>query len=450
MNKKITFVLVIGAISIILAITAVSLLFFSTLTQKTAVNGTLPSGANNPASAVSTHEASEVIPDNSNSNEVKSNNSTGNAAKAAFISEAEKLISDTHYKKAGMLLDKALKDFPEDSGLASLKAGNDLLKKQLVNYKGPVYHVFFHSLIIYPELCFTGDSMERGYNDWMTTVREFKMMIQEMYDRGYTLIDLRDVFKPDSSGKMLKQDIYLPKGQKPLIISIDDMSYYKYMENDGFAKKLVLDNKDRLASLVKTPQGNEIVSPDGDVVPILNNFVDQNPDFSLNGARGTLALTGYEGILGYRTNHDNSDWQKERESVVPVVRKLKETGWAFASHSYTHRRTFSEGTITLDFLKYDTKRWMDEVGSIVGETNLYISPFGATFRQNDARMRYIVSQGFNVYCGVGPKPEYILYKDNVSMDRIDLDGYKMFHKPECMKELFDAAKVLDPVRPAFK
>lgn len=435
MNKKFTFILIVGSVSIILIIICISLLFLSTLSQTKDVSATVETFIANKES------------ENSKANEI----STSDAAlRKDIISNIENLIENTHYKMANLLLDKALKDYPADKELLAVKDRAGSLEKQLVIYKGPVYHVFFHSLIVYPELCFTGDSMEQGYNDWMTTVREFKMMIQEMYDRGYTLVDLRDVFKTDSSGKMYKQDIYLPKGQKPLIISVDDMSYYKYMENDGFAKRLVLDQEGKLASLVKTPQGNETVSPDGDVVPILNNFADQYPDFSFNGAKGTLALTGYEGILGYRTNHDNSAWQTEKESVMPVIQKLKETGWAFASHSYTHRRTFSEGTVTLDFLKYDTKRWKDEVGSIVGETNLYISPFGATFKQSDDRMRYIVSQGFDVYCGVGPKPEYILYKDNAYMERIDLDGYKMFHKPECMKELFDASKVLDPVRPAFK
>ncbi len=435
MNKKFTFILIVGSVSIILIIICISLLFLSTLSQTKDVSATVETFIANKES------------ESSKANEI----STSDAAlRKDIISNIENLIENTHYKMANLLLDKALKDYPADKELLAVKDRAGSLEKQLVIYKGPVYHVFFHSLIVYPELCFTGDSMEQGYNDWMTTVREFKMMIQEMYDRGYTLVDLRDVFKTDSSGKMYKQDIYLPKGQKPLIISVDDMSYYKYMENDGFAKRLVLDQEGKLASLVKTPQGNETVSPDGDVVPILNNFADQYPDFSFNGAKGTLALTGYEGILGYRTNHDNSAWQTEKESVMPVIQKLKETGWAFASHSYTHRRTFSEGTVTLDFLKYDTKRWKDEVGSIVGETNLYISPFGATFKQSDDRMRYIVSQGFDVYCGVGPKPEYILYKDNAYMERIDLDGYKMFHKPECMKELFDASKVLDPVRPAFK
>ncbi|MCX7771805.1 MAG: hypothetical protein N2376_01665 [Clostridia bacterium] len=364
-----------------------------------------------------------------------------------YLNQGQALIDKTFYLKASNLLDQALKEFPDNKELITLKNNAAHLAAALVKYEGPVYHVFFHSLIVYPELCFTGDGMEQGYNDWMTTVREFKLMLQEMYDRGYTLIDLRDMFSTDAAGKVVQNDIMLPKGKKPLIISVDDVSYYKYMEKDGFAEKLVLDDKGEVATLVKTPQGNEIVTRDGDVVPILDDFVKENPDFSYKGAKGILAITGYEGILGYRTIHNNPDWEKEQAKVQPVVDKLKATGWAFACHSFTHRRSYSERTITLGYLKYDMERWLKEVGSIVGPTNLYIAPFGASFPQEDERLKYIVSKGFHVYCGVGSRPYYHVYGNNVFMERIDLDGYKMVHSPEVMKELFNVEKVYDPARP---
>ena len=442
MNKKFTFILLITMVSLLIIISTVSLLLFKPLSQPVSTNGLTEATSSRTAGPTGTNRSTEGT-ESMDSAVVK-------AAVDSCISDIQRQIGETHYKKAQELLDSALKEYPDDTGLIDLAVRTDSLEKNPVLYKGPIYHVFFHSLIVYPELCFTGDSMEQGYNNWMTTAKEFKLMLQEMYQRGYTLVDLRELFRKDSGGKMALQDVYLPEGQKPLVISVDDMSYYKYMAKDGFAKKLVLDEKGNLASLIDTPEGKEIISPDGDVVPIVENFVAGNPDFSYKGAKGTLALTGYEGILGYRTNHNNPSWEKEKENVIPVVNKLKETGWAFASHSYTHRQSFSEGTITLDYLKYDTQKWKEEVGSILGPTNLYIAPFGATFGQKDARMRYIVGQGFDVYCGVGPKPEYILYKDNAYMERIDLDGYKMYHMPEVMKDLFDVSKVFDPARPSFK
>ena len=435
MNKKFVSIL----LSIVLTLTLIIIVTVS-IFYKTNDN-TLQS-KNSSETAVNT--ATNTRSQNSISDEDKEK------IKKDYIAKAQELFDKTHYKKAQEVLTEALTIIPNDIELTNLMDKAKTASEKTIIYKGDVYHVFFHSLIVYPELCFTGDSMSQGYNDWMTTAREFKLMIEEMYERGYTLVDLRELFTKDASGKMVRQDLYLPEGQKPLVISVDDMSYYKYMENDGFAKKLVFDDKGKLASLINTPEGKETIIPDGDVVPILNNFVELNPDFSFKGAKGTLALTGYEGILGYRTNQDNPTWQKEKEAVIPVVNKLKETGWAFASHSYTHRGTFKNRTITLDFLKYDTKRWKKEVESILGPTNLFISPFGATFPLKDARYRYLVDQGFNVYCGVGASAYYELYKDSAYMERIDLDGYKMIHNPKVMKALFDVSKVYDPARPISK
>ena len=36
--------------------------------------------------------------------------------------------------------------------------------------------------------------------------------------------------------------MYIPKNKKPLILSLDDLDYYTWMKNDGFADKLVLVN----------------------------------------------------------------------------------------------------------------------------------------------------------------------------------------------------------------
>ena len=54
---------------------------------------------------------------------------------------------------------------------------------------------------------------------------------------------------------------------------------------------------------------NEYVNDDGsvsvgdyDMVPLIDRFVEEHPDFSYRGAKGIVALTGYNGILGYRTD----------------------------------------------------------------------------------------------------------------------------------------------------
>ncbi len=325
----------------------------------------------------------------------------------------------------------------------------------LVKYEGPVHHVFFHSLIAYTDLAFDNDSRANGYNYWMTTVSEFKKMLPELLDRGYMLYDIEELIEQDPADptKIKKKDIYLPEGRKPLVLSIDDVNYYDYMKPDGFATKLVLDKNGEVANEIVTPNGETIISREADVMPILDDFVKEHPEFSFHGAKGILALTGYQGALGYRiTDLTGKELEKAISDATEVANKLKETGWRFACHSYTHNQYFKNYTVTMEQLKHDTERWIKYIEPVTGKTNIYISPFGFRFKTDDERYRYIVNKGFNIFCPVQKTPELSLHDgDNVIMTRFNLDGYNLFKRKEYLTEnYFDAEKVIDPTRPALK
>ena len=65
----------------------------------------------------------------------------------------------------------------------------------------------------------------------------------------------------------------MPKGKKPLILSIDDMNYYEYMRGNGYADRLVLDKYNHVVSETKDKDGKVTQSESNDIVPILNQFV---------------------------------------------------------------------------------------------------------------------------------------------------------------------------------
>lgn len=321
---------------------------------------------------------------------------------------------------------------------------------ELVRYEGPVHHIFFHSLIVYPELAFDNDGQAKGYDMWMTTVGEFERMLPQLRDRGYVLYDIEELTKVDENGNAELKAIYLPRGKKPLILSIDDVSYYEYMKNDGFAKKIVFDETGEIANEVVTPDGNTIITRKGDVMPILEDFIKENPDFSFNGARGVIALTGYQGVFGYRiTDLKGEELNKALKDATDIANKLKETGWRFASHSYTHNQYFKDMTITMKQIKYDNERWKKYVEPILGKTNIYISPFGVRFKSSeDERYRYLVEEGFNIYCPVYRNPNIYLNRDNIIMNRINLDGYMMRNGKEYLNNTyFNVDEVLDKARP---
>jgi len=311
-------------------------------------------------------------------------------------------------------------------------------------YKGNIYHIFFHSLIVYPELAFNNPRSEL-YKQYMITRDEFVKILPELYKNNFVLIDINSIYIVNTDGSVVKNPIYLPEGKKPLIISLDDLSYYDRELGHGFASKLVIDEKGKVATEVVMPSGIATTTRTGDVVPILDDFVASHPDFSLQGAKGTIALTGFQGILGYRTELvDSPTHYQDLESVKNVIAKLKATGWNFASHSYSHEDAFYKGTISLDELKKDTSRWGAEVKPLVGETKIFIGPFGQIFEPKDSRREYLVSKGFKVFGGVGANLYLRYFGSYIVMDRADIDGYRLSHNQDLLKPFFDYNAVVDP------
>lgn len=337
-----------------------------------------------------------------------------------------------------------------------------------VAYDGIVEHLFFHPVVAYPELAFDGDSQANGIDDYMVTADEYRKILQSVYDRGYILVDIADVWSEttDEAGnaKMVRNTLYLPEGKKPLILSFDDTNYYEYMLSNGFAWKLVIGEDGKIASYGKDPQGQEVVSRDLDAIPILDKFVEEHPDFSPFGAKGCLSLTGYEGILGYRTQTDTQSWteaqeanrQKEREAVKPIIAELKRTGWTFGSHTWGHIRL--GGSKSLETIQADTKRWADEVGSLVGPTNVLFYPHGERpdgddWQKTGPIFQYLQSQGFRIFCSVGINSFSYIKKDisAVICDRLHPDGTTLRGSDKVLSwysQFYDARDIIDlDVRP---
>ena len=330
-------------------------------------------------------------------------------------------------------------------------------------YDGVVEHIFFHEVIAWPELAFDGEPTQQGYNDYMVTVYEFNKILESLHRKNYILVNMNDVWSEysDSNGaqRMKKNTLMLPEGKKPIIISFDDITFYKYMLGDGFMHKLIIGEDGDIWATGVDPAGNTVISQDLTVVTILDKFVRENPDFSLGGVKGCLALTGYEGILGYRTHTDRNDdseafrlnRMQEVARVKPVVKRLSETGWYFASHSYGH---LDLANASLDRVKTDAMRWMDEVGSLVGETKLFIYPFGSRLDGADVyntgpAFRFYHDLGFRVFASVGYEPFSLIKSDIAAVvcDRMNSDGITLRGARERFMRFYDAAEVMDPRRP---
>ena len=314
---------------------------------------------------------------------------------------------------------------------------------KLIPYEGKINHIFFHPLVAYNKRAFDGDGQAQGMDDWFITAKEFKEILKQLYKNNYILVNINDIYEEVQQGSekiMKRKELLLPESKKPLIISIDDLNYYEYMIKDGTVSKLIIDNDGKVATLSKDYNGREVVSRDNEIIPILDDFVEVNPDFSLNNAKGTIALTGYEGILGYRTNRQNPNKDEEKKEAIKIVNKLKETGWNFASHSYGHpNMSQSSYNKVVD----DTNKWINEVESIVGQTQVYIYPFGAGFKATDSRFRFLQQQGFKIFCGVGPISYEEILSNGVITDRRHCDGISLRNQRKEFLDLYDGNMILD-------
>lgn len=353
-----------------------------------------------------------------------------------LLEEAKTLALGYYYEEALECLSSVPEEFIQDAEVTEYISQYETAKDSFILFEEPVRHIFFHSLIVDTSLAFDGDHMSNGYNYWMTTVDEFKRMLTELHSNDFVLIDIHDIEAP-----------YVPEGKKPLVLSVDDVNYYEYMKEDGFARKLLLDEKGEVKNLYIDPEGNKLIG-DYDVVPILDTFIKEHPDFSLRGAKGVLALTGYEGTLGYRTNDlESPTYEQDKADAKAVADRLKETGWHFAVHGWGHR---DAKKITPAHLKQDTARWMEEVGSLVGDTDIYIYPYGSEIDYEGEKLAYFEEEGFRYFCGVWTKPFVSVTDTYVRQTRCNLDGFNMITRPNSLADLFDVEKVLDKTRPELE
>ena len=335
-----------------------------------------------------------------------------------------------------------------------------------------VEHLFFHPVIAYPKWAFhdcpSSQSQKEGLDDWMVTVDEYNKILQSVYDNGYVLVNMNDVwseYTTDSGQtRMRRNTLMVPEGKKPLVISFDDTNYYEYMLEEGFTSKLVLGDDGNIWAECTDPYtGETFLTQDLDAITILDKFVAEHPDFSMNGVKGCLSLTGYQGILGYRTQTNTDDTsaafeanrQKEIAAVKPIVQRLKETGWYFGSHTWGH---INLSTWSMESVKKDTQRWYDEVGSLVGPTQILFYPHGARpdgdHDQGDPgpMFQYLQGTGFRIFASVGIN-SFEKCKTQISAvicDRLHPDGTTLRSGKSLSRysQFYDAKEIIDlDVRP---
>ncbi len=393
---------------------------------------------------------------------------------AALVQQADLLAASYDYDNAIAKLEEFGSGWEQQPTLAEAKLRYNNAKQQTVRWNDPreITHVFFHTLIVDTDRAFDSDYTNAGYNQYMTTIKEFEAMLNELYKRGFVLVRIHDLvqLKTDENGEEYYDDgdIYLPPGKTPLVMSQDDVNYYEYMvdgdedhlpdaKGDGFADHIIVGEDGYPTCTYVDANGNKLTG-DYDLVPILEKFCQEHPDFSYRGARAIIALTGYQGAFGYRTNPKwvsdgvitQAEFEKQQEEVRKVAQCLRDKGWEIGSHSWGH---INFTNASAEKIAEDTQKWEDQVETLVGDTDIFIYPHGADIagieKYSGDKFDTLYNAGFRFFCNVdGSTPHWVqIWNKYVRQGRRNLDGYRMWYNPELLDDLFDVQDVWDDARP---
>lgn len=380
-----------------------------------------------------------------------------------LLSEAESLISGGRYVSAHENLEYLLGIFPEDKKLTQLAdltsefVPDDLTRWTEIDL---VEILTIRPLIIDEQEAFDNDEYAPAANDVMMTAKEFKDMINQLYLNDFVLIDAFRLYGENGS----YNEFMVPAGKKPLVLVFDSMNYYVTRRETGNAWNLVLDNDGNVCAEYPAQNGDMIVDREAEAIGILDVFVEQNPDFSYDGAKGVISLTGYECIFGYTVNEEQaeirnsalvehgysqidfsqSELASQTGQATSVINRLKETGWLFASSTYGNINLRDS---SLDTLRQDTEKWLSQIGSLTGEVELLNYPLGAFLSGSDQKLEYLVGSGFYFLAGQGTTPYRIYQAGYLYADRLPINGFTLRQSGQYqLDRLFDVSKVYDELK----
>lgn len=381
---------------------------------------------------------------------------------ADLLQRAAMLAQDYDYTGAVAVLESfsgVKADFPE---LAVAIEQYQAADQAMVAWSaGDVYDLSFHVLIADPQLAFYDAVYSSSYKKNFITTVEFTNILNALYDGGYILVDLDDLYALEynsTSGTYIyvEQQLRLPADKKPVMLTEISASYYGYMQNgaedgmaDGFASRLAYDGKQFY---------NEIINADGsvsagdyDMVPLLESFIKDHPDFSYRGARAVISFAGYDRILGYRVN-DNSlsanALQIERDGLKATADALKAAGYKLGCYSYDN---VSYTNMSAQSIQNDVDKWHEKVTPWLGEVDIMVFAregdiSDETAYTGNSKFNVLYNAGFRFFLGTSNAPWSQVADRYVRHNRLMVTGTYLLSKPDIYAELFDVASILDPAR----
>ena len=282
---------------------------------------------------------------------------------------------------------------------------------------------------------------DRGsrYKKNYITTDEFSRILNQLYENGYVLVSLYDFAVPvtaeDGSVGVNRTSIRLPEGKKPIILTQEGVNFYSHTEKSGgFADCLTLSAEGQLTCRMGENEG------DFDLIPVLNAFLAEHPDFSYEGARATIAVSGYEGVFGLGLD--------QSEEIRAVADKLRQQGYDLACYTYADMEYADYGVAGL---KEDLDKWTVEIAPILGETDILVYPTGGDIKGQEvysgSKYDALHGYGFRYFVGVNNGASWgMTTGEYARQQRTLVTGANLSEHPEWYAGFFDAATVLSAER----
>lgn len=376
------------------------------------------------------------------------------------LAQAEKLAAEYNYEDAITLLD-SVGDLTEHQDLQAKRAEYVNAMSSLIEYKDPtmIPNLSFHVLIHDMAKAKANEQYGGNYNKNFVTTGEFTKILENLYRNGYVLVDFESFVgaKTDINGNAQFEavPIHLPADKKPVMITETMVNYFAYMidpnsdgtvDHSGFASKLVLDSNGDIKAEYVDANGQTNVG-NYDLVPILEDFIESHPDFSYRGARAILAVTGHEGVFGYRinsavvANKGNDYWENEVAGAKEITNALREKGYTIAC--YTYKNDAYAGWSVAQ-ISADLQSWQTQITPVIGNVDTFVfAKMSNISDYNGAAFQTMYQSGFRYFISNADSPMTQVNPTYVRQNRLMVTGETMQHYSSRFTGLFDCAAILE-------
>lgn len=399
---------------------------------------------------------------------------TGEDQATALQRESEELLAKAALQAAGYDYQGALDTLNSFSDkdnmdkyplMINKRSEYATMKDQVQAWNDPsaITNLSFHSLIVDPARAFPDKQFGASYKLNFVTLDEFTKILDQIYANGYVLVDfdsfVEEVTAEDGTVTYKSKPIYLPAGKKPVMLTTTLVNYFEYMiaededgkYGDGFARKLMVDNG-KLVNEYQDGNGNLLYGA-YDLIPVLENFIEDHPDFSYHGARATVAVTGEEGIFGYRTmpsviqDKGQEYYDNEVKNAKEVVQFLRDAGYTLACNSYGNEVYLD---ISATDIKADLDLWAAEVTPVIGEIDTIVYARGSDITTGSSytgnKYNVLKAAGFRYFVGAADVAWGEVTNDYVRQTRLMVTGTMLQNAGSTFASFFDAKTVLSAER----